>query len=386
MCKIRKCCITVILISALLLSISITALCEDSAGGTTTASKSLSLNQALALGVENNASISLAKLAVEANRINVEQTQFKAKELKKTINHSDTHIAIDQNVYLVLYVNPAQAELDYELAQATLSYTENSVRYGVETAYDSLQVANKALAAAQLSVQRNETQLKNVKAKVNQGLASKLDLYSVESSLLASQADYRAKNDAANYATMLLNQLLGLSVTTDLKLTDELAMTEAGEIKVEEAVNGALATDLTYLTAKNSYDSVVLLSDYTQKFTSSNTYSYQKAEVNRQQAKVSCDNAKTDLEIRVRYAYNKWNTAFTNYQSFTKSRDMAAEAYRLAILRYESGLSTVYDVQNAETVLEQSEAGLLNAEKDYNLAAAAFGYGIYFDPVEETNE
>ena len=69
-----------------------------------------------------------------------------------------------------------------------------------------------------------------------------------------------------------------------------------------------------------------------------------------------------------------------------KSRDMAAEAYRLAVLRYESGLSTVYDVQNAETVLEQAEAGLLNAEKDYNLAAAAFCYGVYTDPDDESNE
>ena len=186
--KIQKCCITIILICILLLLISFTALCEDGTGGSAAiASKSLSLEQALALGVENNASISLAKLTVEADRINVEQTQFKARELKKTINDSDTHIAVDQNVYLVLYVNPAQAELDYELAQATLSYTENSVRYGIETAYDSLQVANKALAAAQLSMQRNKTQLNNVSAKVNQGLASKLDLYSVESGLLASQ-------------------------------------------------------------------------------------------------------------------------------------------------------------------------------------------------------
>ena len=118
---------------------------------------------------------------------------------------------------------------------------------------------------------------------------------------------------------MLLNQLLGLTVTTELKLTDELTLAEVKGLNVAEAgFSGALTKDLTYLTAKKWYDSVVLGSDYTQKFTSSNTFSYQKAEVNRQQAKVSWDNAKTDLEIRIRYAYHKWDTAFANYQAYSK--------------------------------------------------------------------
>jgi len=378
--RVLRCYIQVILICGLIFSFSSIALGEDD----TITSKSLSLEQAIALGVENNDNITLAKLAVEANKINLEQTQFRAKKLQKTLDDPDMYFAED--VYSVLYFNPAQAELGYELAQSTLNYTENKVKYGIETAYYGLQVADKALEAADLAWKRNETQLNNVKAKVNQGLASKLDLYNAEANLLKSQADYMSTKDAADYATMLLDQMLGLDVTNKLIPTDELSMVENGEISFEEAFSKAQTTDLTYLTAKNNYDSSDLISDYTQKFSSPNTFDYEKAEVSRQQALVACDNAGTDLEIRVYYSYNKLNTAYTNYQALTKSHDLATEAYRLATLRYKSGLATVYDIQNAETLLELAESALLDAEKDYNLAIASFRYSIYPDPEDDSEE
>ena len=57
-------------------------------------------------------------------------------------------------------------------------------------------------------MERNETQLANIKAKEAQGLASKLDLYSAESSYLSSQADYAESKDTVNYALMSLKPAL----------------------------------------------------------------------------------------------------------------------------------------------------------------------------------
>ena len=361
--------------SVLFFVCSFSAFAEDDAFD----SMSLSLDQALKLGVENNANIVLAQLAVDSDKINVEQTAFQALKLKKSINDAEVHVPINQDVYYVLDIRPAKAELDYELAQATLDYTTNYVKYGIETAYYSLKVAEKALEAAELSVERNETQLSNVKAKIEQGMASKLDLFSAESNYLSSQADYAETKKGANYAAMILNKLLGLDVTTELKLTDGPSLPERKYIDVDKAIKNALETDITYLTAKSTYNIAVLMGDYTQKFTAANTFDYKQANVSKKQAEAACNDAKTDLEIRVRYAYNELNISLLNYNSLSTSLELANEAYRMAELRYKSGLATIYDVENAEASLQQANAGLLNAEKDYDLAVIAFQYGVFPD-------
>ena len=340
-------------------------------------SMSLTLAEAIDLGVKNNDNISLSELNVETSKINWDQAVFQANKLEKKIDDSEYHIPINQDVYMVLNVNPALNENAYDLSVSTRDYTVSSIKYGIETAYYSLQVARKAMEVAELTMERNETQLNNVQAKLDQGMASKIDLYSVESNYLSSQASYAESKDTAAYAEMVLNQMLGLDIETPLILEDRLTLSEPGEINVDEAFISALKTDYDYILAENNNNSAGIMSDYTQKYTSENTFDYKNAESDRQKAQVAFDAAKTDLEIRVRYSYKTMNTAFLNYQSFVKSRDLAEEAYRLAELRYQAGLCTVYDVQDANTTLQTAEMGLLNAMKDYNLLKASFDYGIF---------
>ena len=340
-------------------------------------SMSLTLAEAIDLGVKNNDNISLSELNVETSKINWDQAVFQANKLEKKIDDSEYHIPINQDVYMVLNVNPALNENAYDLSVSTRDYTVSSIKYGIETAYYSLQVARKAMEVAELTMERNETQLNNVQAKLDQGMASKIDLCSVESNYLSSQAAYAESKDTAAYAEMVLNQMLGLDIETPLILEDRLTLSESDEINVDEAFISALKTDYDYILAENNNNSACIMSDYTQKYTSENTFDYKNAESDRQKAQVAFDAAKTDLEIRVRYAYKTMNTAFLNYKSFVKSRDLAEEAYRLAELRYQAGLCTVYDVQDANTTLQTAEMGLLNAMKDYNLLKASFDYGIF---------
>lgn len=365
-----------ILAFGIILAVSSFAFAEDE----TPTVVELSLDQAIQLGLSNNDKLNLAQLSVDANKVGLEQAKYKADKLQNTIDKSPAHIAINQDFYLVLNILPAKAQLGYDLAQVTAAYAANNVKYGIETAYYSLQVADAALHAAQLSMERNETLLKDVQLKMKQGVASKIDLYSAQAGYSSSQASYAAAKQKADYVAMLLCQSLGLEVTSQLLLTDRLSLADIDTVNVDEAIDQALTADLTYYTVKNSYDLALLMGDYTQRFSSENTFDYRQAGITKKQAETAYANAKSDLEIRVRYAHNELETALSNYNSLTTSKQAASEAYRLAKLSYEAGMATLYDVQNAEATLQQADTGLLNAEKDYNLAVAAFRYGIYPTP------
>ena len=236
---------------------------------------------------------------------------------------------------------------------------------------------------SKLSLNRNETLLNNVKAKEVEGLASKVDIYNAQTNYLSSQAAYVKAQDNLNYIQMLFNQMLGLNIDTVIELEDKLVLEEKMEINIEETYLQAQKTDLTYLAAKSNYDIITIMSDYTQKYSSANTFDYKNAEVNRKQSEVAFNDSKTNLEIRLRYAYSKLNTAMTNYKSLLQGKYLAEEGYRLADLRYQSGIATIYDVENAEATLKETDAKLLEAIKEYNLSIAAFRYGIFPEPGTE---
>ena len=115
---------------------------------------SLTLVEALDLGIENNANIDIAHLLVEAKLIDFNQAKYKAKELQKDINESESHIPINQDVYLVLNVNPALKDNEYNLALATEIYTVKQTKHGIETAYYSLSVAQESLNAVQAFIKQ----------------------------------------------------------------------------------------------------------------------------------------------------------------------------------------------------------------------------------------
>ena len=77
-----------------------------------------------------------------------------------------------------------------------------------------------------------------------------------------------------------------------------------------------------------------------------------------------------NVAIEVRQALSNINDAQTRASSAGLGAQQAAEAYRLANVRYQNGIGTILDVVNAQAQLAQARSNLLNAQYDYQTSLA----------------
>lgn len=346
--------------------------------------KSLSLSQAVELALKENRQIELAALGVEQAELALDQAEFAAKKANNQIGNKvpnmaggESTVRKDQNLAMVIDVAPKQAAAGKVIADTALSYTENSIKFGVEAAYYGVQQAEKLLEVAQASFKRAEEQYKQAQARFKAGTSAKMDVISAEAQLKTAEAGVNEARSTLQVAMMSLNKTLGLNLETPLKLTDSFQFKAADAIDVEKVIQEMTDKDLSFVTDREGLNISQVNFDYHEKYYTSNTFAYRNAKYQLKEAEVKYDNAKAELGFNIKKAYLDLKTAEENYHVLTKSLEQAKEAYRLNKLRYEVGMATGYDVLNAETALKQAEMGLLNALYNYNLAKAKFTYGIF---------
>ena len=94
------------------------------------------------------------------------------------------------------------------------------------------------------------------------------------------------------------------------------------------------------------------------------------AQVDLQTQLTTRDQLRQNVTLEVRQAYLNISDAQTRAASATLGAQQAAEAARIAALRYQNGLGTFLDVINAQAQLAQAQINELNAQYDYQTALA----------------
>ena len=94
------------------------------------------------------------------------------------------------------------------------------------------------------------------------------------------------------------------------------------------------------------------------------------AQVDLQTQYTTRDQLRQNVTLEVRQAYLNINDAQTRAASATLGSQQAAEAARIAAVRYQNGLGTFLDVINAQAQLAQAQINELNAQYDYQTALA----------------
>ncbi|ATW25953.1 TolC family protein [Candidatus Formimonas warabiya] len=346
--------------------------------------KSLSLNQAIELAMKDNAQVELAGLGVEKAALELERKEFAKRKALNKIGTTETNmlggtsvVRIDQSTAKTIDVDPVLAQSQKIVADVTKSYTENSIKYGVEAAYYGVLRSEKMLETAQSSFKRAQEQLKQAQAKFKAGTVAKIDVISAEAELQSAEASVNEAEAGLQKAKMNLNQTLNLDLDTPLNLTDKFTFTTGEPIDVAKVIQEMMEKDKPFVAAREANHSSEVTMDYYKKYYTANTFDYRSAAYAYKDAEVAFNTAKSNLELNIKAAYLDLKTAEDNYKVLTKSLEQAQEAYRLTKLRYDVGMATGYDVLNAEASLKQADLGLLNALYNYNLAKAKFTYGIF---------
>jgi len=340
-------------------------------------SKSLTLKEALELGQIGNSTIELAELSVQAAQVSWDQSENQRKEQENIINKTKQDVSKDADLYISFIVTPQQNKNAYALSKLSQNYTTNSVKYGIEVAYYNTQTAQRALEIAEASLKRSETQLKNAQEKFTRGTVAKIDVLTAESNNLKAQASYENSKNSLASAQMNFAKLLGLDVRTPFVLTSKFDEPKKVEIDIEAELLKVKQTDVNFISVQNQYEISLLMEDYNNRFCLPITYKYRSQTVDIKKAEVQYKDAQINLEISVREAAASLASSWLNYQFSSKSCDLAQQSYDLSVLRYNSGLDTIYDVQNAEINFKDAEMSRLDALSKYYLGLAKFSYGVF---------
>ncbi len=355
-----------------------TAVVEETTAATQGApeQRKLSLQQAIDLGLANNEQIALSALSVGSAEITLKQAQSASKQIEDAMEQS-SYVRPNKTNYNIWKILPQQAQEALDFAKVRQTFTQNSIRYGIEATYYGLQKCDKALEVDIAALNRAQTQYNNALASYKQGVVAKMDVLAAQAGYLSAQATYNTAKSTRDITQMRLNQLLGIDLDTPLLLISEFTFKEGQSINLDAELVKAQTTDITFCTAQMTYDLTKLQAEFDMRFSLENTYTYRQADLDLKEAQINYAHAKSTLEITVRSAYAGYETAIANCGTLEKSRDLAKEAYRLAGLQYQAGLATIYDVQNAEASYLQAELGYLNAIQNYNLCKAQFAEGVF---------
>lgn len=298
------------------------------------------------------------------------------------------------------------AKAGYKSALAGQQRSYNQLRADVTNGYFTLLQAENAKGLSQESVDRMTEHLKNVQAQYDVGVVAKVDLLRSQVELAnAKQTLVKAAN-ARDLAEASLNRIVGLPMTTNLKL-DNIMVYKPYEESLEncllyaedhrpelaqakynvDAKKGALQVARSgympqvsgqarqnFSDSSNSWhgsgdkhDWSVGLGVSWNIFDSGVTFSkIHGAEAELHSAEENYRDTKDAVALDVRNNYLNLREAEKRISTTETAVEQAEEDYRIAQLRYMAGVGTNTDVIDASVALTNAKNNYLQALYDYN--------------------
>ena len=305
----------------------------------------------------------------------------------------------------------AMAEANLRGAEATFERFKQQIVFGVRQAYFSLLLAQASLRAAEHSTAQANEILRVAKARVATGVSPRFDQVQAEVTVAtAQQIQVRARNTVAQ-AMQGLNALLNIPLETPLILPDQFAMislatptdrllaralevrSEVVEVRARQAAaqaaievaesGGRLNFGLSGMydygnsgpfgpgTDLSSKWSVTLAATLSVSDGGLTGERVTEARQRLEQLKALEVQQRQFVELDVRQAYLNLQSAQEELVGAGALMGQAAEALRLANVRFAAGVGTNLEVVSAQTASSQAEVGQAQAEFNYSVARAA---------------
>lgn len=332
----------------------------------------LTLEQALKLAEDNNRDIKAAQLARDKKELSLDQAKDNAEAIDDEVGENggtyEMGVARD--------VAPLVAQRAFDSAKLDYDISVNAVKIKVISAYYDLQSAQNTLAIKRNSAANSHEMLKQVEAKFKVGTAAKLDVDGQKVTTASDDAAVAQAEQNVKVSQLNLNKMLSLPVGQQVNPVSPVKLNEQS-IDYDKSLAKALVEDPTLRGADLTAYQAELTLKSAKEYSSSVTYTYKLANSAYQSALLNLEGAKYDVNSNVLAAYNNLQNAKRTYDILASQVKVAEDTARLTRLRYQVGMATLYEVNNASTQLEQVKQNYQSAIVGYNLAAAQFEYGIF---------
>lgn len=308
-----------------------------------------------------------------------------------------------------------KTKLQRKSSEASLRNAELALISQIQTAFLTLLQGRMDVKSKEDSVARLKSQLQVIEAFYQVGLRPRVDVLQAEVELATAEQNLLiAKNDVDSRAARL-NTLLNLPIEENINYTGELtylpfsmtleqciALADKYRPDLEIAKKSVeIAEEDVTISESDYYPDVSADFDYSRSggdpSVSKNKYNYQnepdtwsvgasaswelfswgqtyydvkRAEDNVEKIKAEYDNTKLEASYEIKDQLLSLKAAADRIGVGRKSVEAGREGYRMAMARYQAQVSTNNEVLNAQSRLSDSEAQLIQALSDYQVALA----------------
>lgn len=333
----------------------------------------LSLAEAMEIAVANNLEVALRENAIAKARVSLREVRTVADQLDTLMEFSGATLETLEGVY----VGPKAAETNLRLAELAADYTKKGLYMAVEKAYYDVLKAQTEVALKEAALDRAREQLRLAEASVAVGLAAKSDAMAARVGVTSAEVQLATAKNNLEIAMMALAKVMGRDLAERYALTTEFSFAPVEEMDLDAYLAELMEKDVTVVGAREGLAIAELQFEQVKKMYTPNVYTYQQAQYDLIEAQLKYEQAKTDLVQNVRQAYLNLKTAEEAYRLLEENVTFAEETARLAALRYEAGVATRLEMEQAFDRLNEAEAQRLGMLYNYNLAKAQLRYGIF---------
>ncbi len=324
-------------------------------------------------------------------------------------NNYSARVSVTQGIDIFKLVPAAQdvERFTRDFYVTDLIRVQNETALSVKDQYFNVLRDQEQVGVYQQQVTADQESVRVTQARVTAGAAAEYDLLTAQTTLSNAQQQLSSARNTLTLGQVNLNNLLGNNADTTFALQvpplpplnqtfDKTQLTQAAYVRRPELMqagnNIQIAQRLVKLAGASLLPSLSVVAGGNYNGYVSNgshdTYSLSavlgiplydggttRAKIKEAQSDlrsqlITQGQLQENVSVEVRQALSNINDAQTRAGSAGLGAQQAAEAYRLANVRYKNGIGTILDVVNAQAQLAQARSNLVNAQYDYQTSLA----------------
>lgn len=331
----------------------------------TTESTTLKVEDALLMALENSFELKIAETEMNNSIMTASQQRTLAKE--------DANTGI-YDADLAIKIAKINREVLPTLAKETYNAKITEVALGVKAAFAEVVFAKENLVLARKYKLQADESLAMVKTKRTLGQASDLEVTNTEADVATKASELVQAQITYDQKLMDLNLLMNESLDKTWIIEDTMATEAVQLVPLEEMKTYMFENHPMVLGSNLSFDVAESTFNLAKGYYPSNVWTYRYAEQDYLKAKYQNQLALLTQEKSLIQAYMSVQGNLEAVKALEKNVSTVVESYRVAKIRFELGMITSFQLNEALLMQQRMESNLANAKRGYRLAIAQLEY------------
>ncbi|MBS4008708.1 MAG: TolC family protein [Clostridium sp.] len=321
------------------------------------AGEEILLKQAIESALRDNPAARLAEVRADRARVGAEQLRQRVDGAVYTL--ITTGILPPEQMSLV-YMGPVQAEQLENLAPRRKQAERNLLMLEVRRNYLELYRSFDRLKLAGQAERRAREQQRLAEVAFRAGTVARSDTLTAQASVAAAQARVFAAESEVQVARAALNKSLGRSLTAAIELPPGgFSLPEQETLDLDKGLAGVEAGRLEVISARETLRLKERELEYGRHIL--DDAGQREAVLAAEEARLQLRMAAEAARLEVFQLYHRLAGLEKQLNALEQGVGAASDAHRLAILRYQAGVGTQFEVTAAEDALAERELDLLHA-------------------------